>query len=114
MIVTLRTQETTRAQHLREGAQVCAEQILGRLVRRVSHAVISVRECERAAGRIVHACTLRLRVPGARDVLVASLRADSGTAVADAFERARQVLIHRGRTPPRTSSWSLQPATAGR
>ena len=93
MILKLRTTGQSGAQGLRQKVEGCAERVLGRLKRRVSHAVISLREHERQTGDSVHVCSLRLRVPGSRDTLIESLRPDPDSAVDSAFRRARRELL---------------------
>ncbi len=113
MMLTLEPVERNNAQWLQECAQACADQTLGRLARRVSHAAVSLRRHERAAGRTVHACTLRLRVPGTTDIIVESLKPEPGAAVAVAFKHARHALIHRRRNKSgRALGWHRHPAPA--
>ena len=95
MILKLDSMEPAGTKSLRQRVEGFAERMLGRLKGRVSHAMVSLREHKRATGESVHVCTLRLRVPGSRDTLIESLRADPDAAVAGAFRRARRELMHR-------------------
>ena len=80
----------TAANHAREA--------LGRLARRVESVTISVREDEQGSGRRVHACSLRLQVRGAADILVETLKPGAEAALATAFAQSRRALL---RTPRR-------------
>ena len=97
MNLKLRTKGEKVAQGLRQHVEDCADRVLGRLKRRVSHVMISLREQERITGGRVHVCTLRLCMPGSRDTLIESLRAEPEAAVAGAFQRARREVMRRRR-----------------
>ena len=97
MILKLRTMRKNAAQGLRQQVESCADRVLGRLKRRVSHVIVSLREQEREAGGRVHVCTLRLRMPGSRDTLIESLRAEPDAAVDGAFRGARREILRRRR-----------------
>lgn len=104
MILTLKSGNEGAGSGLRERVRDCAESVLGRLSRRVSHAAVSLREHRHTAGTMVHACTLRLRVAGRADILIESLRPDPDAAVAVAFRRARRELVVRRATPRRVTA----------
>ena len=97
MILKLRTMGITDAQGLRQQVESCADRVLGRLKRSVSHVIISLREHERDAGDRVYVCTLRLRVPGNPDTLIESLRTETDAAVDNAFRCARREILRRRR-----------------
>jgi hypothetical protein len=112
MILKLKSKGTPPARSLNETAQACAEGTLGRLARRTSHAVVSVRSHEQATGRSVYACPLRLRIPGATDVLVENYPTAPQESVERAFRADRIELMRRGREARRARAWHRQPESA--
>ncbi len=85
---------------------------LGRLARHVSHAAIAVRDESQFNGRVVHQCTLRLRVPRDSDIVIESLRPHQGAAIAGAFREARRELIRRRRVRALTTFNHTVPCAA--
>jgi hypothetical protein len=97
MNLNLRTKGITRTPGLRQQVESCAERVLGRLKRRVSHVFVSSREHERETDCRVHVCTLRLCMPGSRDTLIESLRTEPVALVDGAYRRAKREILRRRR-----------------